>query len=193
MYGNIVLNFRDENLAETEFSIYADSYYKAAEKLVGYLSNQSGYSDADACPIFYLYRHAIELYLKHICFFCKKIAQLERIEIDEEYFGKKCCSHKLKNLYDLMKDLLIKLELPADRELDKLMEKVVDLDLDSFNFRYPTNKNGIPYLQRCFSKNIFNTSDTLKKTCYILKGGCLMIENVWDRMCEVLDLGVWVD
>lgn len=116
---------------------------------------------------------------------------MELVKIDEDHFRKTCNNHQLENLYSLMKDLVTKLELPTiDGESDKLMEEIIKIKPCSFNFRYPTNKDGTHCLPRNFSANIFDTSNALIQICDLLGGGCLMVENVWDSMCE-FHHGVW--
>jgi hypothetical protein len=62
-HGNVVLNFM--RFPQGEFAAYGRSYHEAANRLV--TSMGSGhYRDPDACPIVFLYRHAVELYLKAI-------------------------------------------------------------------------------------------------------------------------------
>jgi len=60
---NAVLNWR--NVPEQDLWSYARSFRMAANKLAGALEVASGpFSQFDACPVVFLYRHAFELNLK---------------------------------------------------------------------------------------------------------------------------------
>jgi hypothetical protein len=61
MHGNVVLNFTRH--AKGDLHIYARGYQQAASALVEVFCPKPDYSDAESCPIVFLYRHAIELYL----------------------------------------------------------------------------------------------------------------------------------
>lgn len=62
-HGNVVLNFMGR--PESEFNVYASAFWRAGRLLAKSLAG-GGYRDMDACPIVFLYRHALELYMKSI-------------------------------------------------------------------------------------------------------------------------------
>jgi hypothetical protein len=60
---NSVLNWR--NVPKRDLWLYARSFHTAAKKLAGALELDSGtFTDFNACPVVFMYRHAIELHLK---------------------------------------------------------------------------------------------------------------------------------
>jgi hypothetical protein len=62
---NTALNWN--NGPDQEFPLYALAFHKAAKTLVANLElDRMAHSDWDACPVVFLYRHALELYLKAI-------------------------------------------------------------------------------------------------------------------------------
>ena len=62
---NTVLNWNND--PEGEFSVYALAFHTAAKTLVANSDlDRTAKSDWDACPVVFLYRHALELYLKAI-------------------------------------------------------------------------------------------------------------------------------
>jgi len=63
IHGNVVLNFIRP---ESEFGIYGAAFWRAGRTLATSLAKQNGYRDFDACPIVFLYAHALELYMKTI-------------------------------------------------------------------------------------------------------------------------------
>jgi hypothetical protein len=65
VHGNVVLNFT--SFPKGDLGIYAHAYQQAANSLVEQFRGKPYYySDAEACPIVFLYRHSVELYLKLI-------------------------------------------------------------------------------------------------------------------------------
>lgn len=62
-HGNVVLNFM--RFPKGELAAYGRSYHEAGQHLVKRMAS-THYRDPDACPIVFLYRHAVELYLKAI-------------------------------------------------------------------------------------------------------------------------------
>ena len=73
-HGNVVLNFM--LFPKGELAAYGRSYHEAAQHLVKRMA-ASHYRDPDACPIVFLYRHAVELYLKSIIPLGKQSAEVE--------------------------------------------------------------------------------------------------------------------
>src|SRR6266567_844059 len=63
-YGNVVLNFQDA--ASSEFGVYARAFHTAGQALFERMFDRSSYNSLEGCPIIFLYRHALELYLKAI-------------------------------------------------------------------------------------------------------------------------------
>src|SRR5450432_33952 len=58
-----VLNWR--NVPKLDLWLHARSFHTAAKKLAGALEHDSGpLTDFNACPVVFMYRHAVELHLK---------------------------------------------------------------------------------------------------------------------------------
>lgn len=176
MYGNCVLNF--SHSAKSEFMTYGDSFYEAAGKLVADIEAKGVYRDFDICPIFYLYRHAIELYLKHICLYCEEI---KKITIGTTIEGISCslATHNLIILFDCASKLFDELQFSEEnkKSFKKLKDLVVEIneqDKESFTFRYPTIKNfqDSPFLKKYHIENIFDIAIRANKICDILSGVC---------------------
>ncbi len=74
-FGNAVLNIGHSTL--DQFDLYAHAFYVAGQTLAEKMLSSSGYNDLDACPIVFLYRHALELYLKSLIVTGTKIRQLQ--------------------------------------------------------------------------------------------------------------------
>jgi hypothetical protein len=59
---NTILNLH--NVQERDLWLYARSFHSAAKKLAGALQLDAGeLSEFDACPVVFVYRHALELHL----------------------------------------------------------------------------------------------------------------------------------
>lgn len=139
--GSFVVHFTND--PASDFGIWARGYQEAAGRLTESLLAEPGISDNEAYPVVFLYRHALELYLKGAVLKANRLAGLmgqaelcERLKFD----------HRLVPLYEATKRLL-EASFPDDPHLRKSMEKLGHIvrDLDavdpgSFNFRYPVNK-----------------------------------------------------
>ena len=65
--SNFVISFTSN--PQQDFTIFAKGYAQAAAILATYLlEEQPRFSDYEAYPIVFLYRHAFELYLKGFCY-----------------------------------------------------------------------------------------------------------------------------
>lgn len=64
MGGNVVLNFT--GAPKRELALIGNEYFDAAKVLIERLAQKAGYSDLEAYPIVFLYRHALELYFKAV-------------------------------------------------------------------------------------------------------------------------------
>ena len=62
--GNVCLNFT--KIPEDSFLEYGRRFHDAAKLLTNSFKAKRGYSDAEACPIVFLYRHTLELYVKGV-------------------------------------------------------------------------------------------------------------------------------
>jgi hypothetical protein len=59
MHGNVVLNFT--SYPKGDLSTYAHAYQEVANSLVEVFREKPYYSDAEACPIVFLYRPDVDL------------------------------------------------------------------------------------------------------------------------------------
>jgi len=72
--GSLVLHWRRD--PADDLITYAVAYKNAAQELVGSLSRAAGSPDGRGYAILFLYRHAIELYLKTVLYRAAKLLQL---------------------------------------------------------------------------------------------------------------------
>ena len=65
-HGNVVFNFQGSPVGD--LSAFAHGYHEAAKVLAERLHAAAGYADYEGYPILFLYRHALELYLKAVVY-----------------------------------------------------------------------------------------------------------------------------
>ncbi len=134
-----------------KFDSYAEAYHSAAWRLFE-KSSPDEVHDINACPVVFLYRHALELYLKEILINGHRILRLGGgpflTETDILENG-----HKLFKLWQEIEELHEKLGLTWQTDLDAegaIIKEFSDVDQHSFGFRYPVKIDGDPTTQQNF-------------------------------------------
>jgi hypothetical protein len=74
-HGNVVFNWRKNPF--DDLVAFAVGYRRAAQHLAASIESANGYSDNQGYPILFLYRHALELYLKAVLVRAAKLAHVE--------------------------------------------------------------------------------------------------------------------
>ena len=95
----MVLNFTP--YAKGDLDVYGLAYREAADNLVEAFRSRRGYSDADACPIVFLYRQAVELYVKAIVLWGSGLVRLQSGE--ELNADKLLTTHEFSKLLPAMR------------------------------------------------------------------------------------------
>jgi hypothetical protein len=145
--GNVVLNYK--GFPKGELAAYARAYHEAARHLVK-TNASSIHRGFDACPIVFLYRHAVELYLKYVILWGNSILWLS---------GKREVAHK--NIFTehrlrvLLKSVqrIVSFHGRLDnysgnrhvrnfRDAQKLVVELDEFDPLSYSFRYPVDTTG---------------------------------------------------
>lgn len=147
--SNFVISFTSD--PKGDFGVFAKGYTLAANRLAASLLEAPRFPDYEAYPVVFLYRHALELSLKHIIYGGVKLAAFRRMdEINEQ----------LKNNHDLV-DLsrtagkVLSLLFPSDEMLARLNTTVgaisndwSQIDPRSDAYRYPIDRKGRPSTKR---------------------------------------------
>jgi hypothetical protein len=130
-----------------DFGVYAKGYRMAADQLASALLNAPRFSDYEAYPVVFLYRHALELSLKHIVYSAATLAKYTFTEDVEDSLKN---WHNLEGLAQVAEDSIFKV-VPGDRSLKELFLEIAKtcrdfstLDPDSYSFRYPIKRDGKP-------------------------------------------------
>ena len=132
------------------FNVFATGYRRAAERLARSLLRRRRFSDYEAYPIVFLYRHALELSLKHAIYKTAEFAGYAGSqEIDDRLYN----THRLDLLAATLKRSLTLL-FPDDIFLHRLLSRIAatshelaDIDAASFTYRYPIDSTGQPSAQ----------------------------------------------
>ncbi len=119
------------------WNLYADGYKSAADKLVDQIEG-TPLEDRLICPVFFMYRHFIELRLKTLIF---GLDNLSSTQITEKELAK----HPLTPLWSYVRTHLGSIGGEGNnKELFDLLEaRIVELDQldpDGYSFRYPHNR-----------------------------------------------------
>ena len=130
---------------QREFGVFAKGYARAAEALAAILLDKdNGFRQYEAYPVFFLYRHSLELYLKHIVIEAYKLGKAQQQRNLPEF----AANHNLEKQADLVIKALgilfaneTELQNFLNNTLRITAKELSDLDPDSFNYRYPTAKD----------------------------------------------------
>ncbi len=153
-HGEVSLNW--VGTPEHEFTWYGEAFHKSGKVLVEQLKNNDNFNlhsiSTDsfmAVPIVYMYRHAMELYLKGIIIAGKDILPFRSQEkIDLKIILN---THVLKTLLNEVKRIFKAFKYEWDFEINgfrsfsdfcSCIDEFDSVDPKSVAFRYPTNKDG---------------------------------------------------
>jgi hypothetical protein len=156
--------------AESEWSLYARGYERAADILVRHVEHRASDRDTIVYPIIFLYRQYFELRLKHIN---RDACAL----IGAEF--KVPNSHRLTPLFANLKAQLVTVasefggDTPDSAELDRasaVFRALDDIDPKSMTFRYPEDLNANRTLPDIRHINVRHFRDTIESTSTLLEG-----------------------
>jgi len=146
LHGNVVLNFM--RFPKGELAAYGRSYHEAARHLVKHIAS-SRYRDPDACPIVFLYRHSVELYLKAIIHWGNNLLKLNDKPI--VHHRSIFTEHRLGVLLKSVKPIL-RFQKSLDnwgdsqfscfRDVETVIDELEEFDPRSYSFRYPIDTTG---------------------------------------------------
>lgn len=177
--ANFVISFKNDPW--NDFSIFGRGYRNAAESISKMLLGQSHFSDYDAYPVLFLFRHAFELQLKNVIYKVVKLCNLKNLKDYEE---------KLHNNHNLIKLAekavqIMQLVYKDDKSLAPILNRITttanefhEVDPDSFAYRYPINKKGNASTPRGQRVNLISFAEHMSK----------LLEDL-----EIIDFGVNMD
>lgn len=188
-HGNVVLNFM--RFPKGELAAYGRSYHEAAQHLVKHIAS-THYRDPDACPIVFLYRHAVELYLKAIIHWGNSLLRLNGKPIvpHRNIFTE----HRLRVLLKSVKPILRFQKSLSNwgdshfrcfRDVEKVIEELEEFDPGSYSFRYPTDTTGKKAtLPHHFLFNVIAFGEQFDRLINILDGISTMVYEEFQAQAE---------
>lgn len=188
MHGNVVLNFMGR--PAFEFSVYASAFWRGGRLLAKSLAS-SGYRDMDTCPIVFLYRHALELYMKAIVHRGESLLSIagEKLIIPTRALER----HELSPLLEPIRKVFahmgwISKTNPEGRKLfrnfDALVRNVDRLDAGSYTFRYPVDKKDKGLVSHHFGFNVLEFAQQAEGAIRLLDGAVAGLEEEWDQQAS---------
>ena len=188
-YGNVVLNFL--HTADRELGLYAQAFHEAGQVLAERMFAHGGYSDLEACPIVFLYRHSLELYLKAIVLIGCDIMQRhgETLTDKERLFG----NHRLLHLLPLIKRTFDAVGwtwhediegLRTFEEVGELLQAFEKIDPGSYTFRYPVNTKGQPSVPHHFTFHMPTFCECMDAFLNMLEAAVMGLKVARDQIME---------
>ena len=144
-HGNVNLSSGWRRPTE-EFDLYGEAFRRAGQTLAQNLANDITFHPLDACPIVFLYRHAIELYFKAILRVGQNLLSLEgnSLSFDEKIL----VEHKLTPFLVPIRKFYDEFGWPeAYEDCAVFVTDLEAIDPLSFAFRYPVDKQDGSLLQ----------------------------------------------
>lgn len=192
LHGNVVLNFT--SYPKGELAIYALAYREAADTLVEALKRRRWYSDMDSCPVVFLYRHSIELYLKAIILWGSGLVRLQSGEnINTDNLFK---THRFTYLLPAVRRIFKEAgwldnkvsEVPFGtlEEIEQLILSFEQIDPIGFAFRYPVDRDGAAALPERFHFNVIALGDEAQEMLKILDGAVTGVYEMFQTMARSL-------
>jgi hypothetical protein len=188
-YGNVVLNFQDA--ASGEFGVYARTFHTAGQALFERMFDKSSYNSLEGCPIIFLYRHALELYLKAIVLHGDAILQMDgKTLLTSRSLLQK---HSLLPFLPLLKQTFdavgwaweLDIEgLHTFEEVEALLRDFETVDVGSYAFRYPVDTKGNPSVSAHFMVHIPTFCKRMDALLESLEAALMGLEVTAENMLE---------
>jgi hypothetical protein len=198
--GTVVLNWHDT--PEGEFTYFAEAYHTVAKKTVDDLKKDprfglygSPLDDFLAYPVVFLYRHALELYMKAIILIAAPMLEIKKIaEVNRD---KLLQNHSLDSLRQKLEQVFKAYRWDWDlktkhfRTIEDFRITISELhtvDKGSDAFRYPLDTKGNASLSTHFRFNLFEFCDVLDSLFPLLEGVALgaheELQQTYEAMAE---------
>lgn len=184
---NTVLNWN--NVQEGEFSFYARAFHTAAKTLVENLAlDQTARSDWDACPIVFLYRHALELHLKSIVL--GDGSNILPTKPDPRSILK---THSLTRLAQIASQIVTAFEWESEFNCDGISNlsefiavigELMKVDPGSHAFRYPVNTEGQGSVPSHLTFSVINFASRMDALLDLLDSIAFALDSEWGVRAE---------
>ena len=190
-HGNVIFHFRGR--AINDLSAFAAGYHEAGKILVSNLEAVRGHRDYEGYPILFLYRHALELYLKALVY---RGAQLLGLISEEKLNTERLLtSHKLTGLLPAIEAIFKAVEWEWDFEVSglksfddfaELINEIEKIEPRSDGFRYSVPTIGEAALPKHFVVNVIGFGKKMDALLDVLSGAVTGLEERWDETAEAM-------
>lgn len=199
-HGTVVLNWH--GTPEEEFSFFAQAFHLTAREAVSALRQDrhfglygAPHDDFRAYPIIFMYRHALELYMKAVILVGAPMLSVHgKGTVDRARLIK---THNLDKLRQDLERVFDAFEwdgdlgLPHFKTLEDVRKVIVELhsvDAGSHAFRYPIDTKGGPSLASHFRFNLFDLCGVLDELFELLEGAAIaayeMLQSTYEARAE---------
>lgn len=184
-HGTVVLNWH--GTSERDFTEFAEAFHVVAKESVAALRKKPQFGlygnpaeDFRAYPVVFLYRHALELYMKAVLLVGSPMLSIKgQQEVDRQKLLK---THKLDELMRELERIFDAYGWEWDlgtehfRTLDEFRAVIAEfqeVDARSCAFRYPIDTKGSALLGSHLRFNIFEFCDVLDELFPVLEGAAI--------------------
>jgi len=197
-HGTVILNWH--GTPEREFTYFAEAFRVLAQESVAKLKTNRRFGllgipieDFKAYPIIFLYRHALELYMKAVLLVGSKMLTFKgEPEIDRERTLK---THNLDVLRQELERVFAVYGWEWDlgnstfgsvRDLRTVIGEFQTIDAGSYAFRYPVDTSGAPSLEKDFKFNVFQFCAVLDDLFPTLEGAAIGAYEEYQNLLQAL-------
>jgi hypothetical protein len=188
-HGTVALNYRRS--PASDFGAYAAAFQRAGYSLATQLASAHGYRDTDACPIVYLYRQALELYVKGVIVSGRRLLDLagKPLPVTETQLN----AHRLTPLVPGIAAVFRvagwrwnagESHFRSQAAFRSYLASLESVDPMSFSFRYPVDKRGGPSLTSHFRFNVLAFVEELTPVLSFLDGALTGLDELWQERAE---------
>jgi hypothetical protein len=184
-HGTVVLNWH--GTPEREFTLFAEAFHKVAQDAVAALHQNSLFGlygspieDFRAYPVVFLYRHALELYMKAVILVGSPMLAIKGMtKVDRQRLLK---THSLDSLRKELERVFKAYEWEWDlgtpeyqslEDFRKIIAELHAVDAGSYVFRYPLDTKGSCSLPSHFRFNLFDFCEVLDSLLSALEGAAI--------------------
>jgi len=187
---DVVLNWHNNPIGE--LTMQAEAYLRAGTKLLESFKGGNGLTDFDAYPIIFLYRHALELFVKDILLIGNKFAGALGDPEIETPFQEIVGSHRLSRHTDKLRKIFAAVDWKDDdfrHDWDHFLRTIDQVDPNSMTFRYTVDKKGNPLLESHFSFNMCEFTSVFKTVLDDFSGACTGLRYMLSDAYEMKSMG----
>ncbi|MFB3779576.1 MAG: hypothetical protein ACE141_18295 [Bryobacteraceae bacterium] len=172
-HGNVVFNFQGNPVGD--LPAFAHGYHRAGKALAATLDAAPGYADYEGYPIFFVYRHALELYLKAVVYRGAMLLHLiSECDLDT---SRLFTSHRLAPLLPHVRAIWASQHWSFEgtrfgsfEHFESIIRWLDQVDPQSYSFRYPMSRTGEAQLPHHFVINVVSFSGTMDALLDLLAG-----------------------